>query len=315
MAAAIGEMKGSGKHGAMAWRKPIVPRASCAYDGPKPARKPNLKPNAIILCCTANWLPYAAATLLSCVQQGASDVADLHVAVLDANAGDHENFANFTQSHGFAARLLDAALPSELAAFPALRFSSAALLRLKLDEILPPTYKRVLYLDCDILAESHVADIFSADLGGKALGAVEDYQSLPGPLALLSSHTQAIGLGKNAPYFNSGVLLFDWAQTCAGKYLPHCMARITETLRASQGLKLPDQDILNLEFADHWQRLDLRFNLMAFFVDYFPAPSVFRHFSNRQKPWGKLWQPGFKRYRKFYRDTFATSPWPDYAPG
>ena len=274
-----------------------------------------LSPNAIILCCTANWLPYAAATLLSCVQHGAAEVADLHVAVIGATAADHQKFAGFTKANGFSANLIDATLPHALADFPALRFSPAALLRLKLDEILPAHYARALYLDCDILAEGPVASVFAADLKGKALGAVEDYQSLPGPLALFSSHTKNIGLSKDAPYFNSGVLLFDWAKTREMAHFHRCVERIANSLRQGEGLNLPDQDVLNLEFAGDWQRLDLRFNLMAFFVDYFPETPVFRHFSNRQKPWGDLWQPGFSRAREFYCSTFAQSPWPDYVPG
>jgi lipopolysaccharide biosynthesis glycosyltransferase len=277
--------------------------------------KPHNHANAIVLCCTANWLPYAAATLLSCVQHGADKAADLHVAVIGATAADHEKFADFITSHGFPANVIDATLPQALAGFPALRFSPAALLRLKLDEILPTRYARVLYLDCDILADGQVADIFAADLKGKALGAVEDYQSLPGPLAFFSSHTKNIGLGKNAPYFNSGVLLFDWPKVREKAHLRHCVERIASAMRKGKGLNLPDQDVLNLEFAGDWQRLDLRFNLMAFFVDYFPAAPVFRHFSNRQKPWGDLWQPGFARAREFYRSAFAQSPWPEYVPG
>jgi lipopolysaccharide biosynthesis glycosyltransferase len=235
--------------------------------------------------------------------------------VIGAKAADHEKFAGFTKSQGFTANVIDATLPHALAGFPALRFSPAALLRLKLDEILPAQYARVLYLDCDILAEGPVADIFAADLKGKALGAVEDYQSLPGPLAFFSSHTKNIGLGKDAPYFNSGVLLFDWPKVREKAHLRHCVERIASAMHKGEGLNLPDQDVLNLEFAGDWQKLDLRFNLMAFFVDYFPATPVFRHFSNRQKPWGDLWQPGFSRAREFYRRAFAHSPWPEYVPG
>lgn len=271
--------------------------------------------NAIVLCCTVDWLPYAAATLLSCVKHGAAEVADLHVAVIGASAAAHQDFANFAKAHGFAAKLSDATLPEALAGFPALRFSPAALLRLKLDEIMPAAYARVLYLDCDILAQGPIAEVFTADLKGKALGAVEDYQSLPGLLKIFSSHVKSIGLGKDAPYFNSGVLLFDWAKTRAAGHLPRCVERIARVSRQGREMNLPDQDVLNLEFAGDWQRLDLRFNLMAFFVDYFPATPVFRHFSNRQKPWGDLWQPGFAHARAFYRDVFEKSPWPSYAPG
>ena len=273
------------------------------------------KPNAIVLCCTNDWLPYAAVTLLSCVQHGAAEVADLHVAVIGARTVDLEDFLRFSKDNGFTAKLIEVSLPNEFASFPALRFSPAALLRLKLDEILPADYFRVLYLDCDILAQAPVADIFAADLKGKALGAVEDYQSLPGPLSLFSSHTQEIGLARNARYFNSGVLLFDWMQTRENGYLRRCVERVLRSQQQGQSLNLPDQDILNLEFAGEWQRLDLRFNLMAFFVDYFPVTPVFRHFSNRQKPWGALWQPGFAKARSFYREVLARSPWPDYVPG
>lgn len=272
------------------------------------------KPNAIVLCCNANWLPYAAVALLSCVQYGAAEVADLHVAVIGARTEDKDNFVRFTKEYGFTAKLIDVSLPQELAAFPALRFSPAALIRLKLDEILPADYVRVLYLDCDILAQRPVADIFAANLNGKALGAVEDYLSLPGPLSLFSSHTQEIGLGRDARYFNSGVLLFDWAKTRESGHLRRCVERVVRYQQGGQRLKLPDQDVLNLEFAGNWQRLDLCFNLMAFFVDYFPATPVFRHFSNRQKPWGRLWQPGLARERTFYREILAESPWPDYQP-
>ena len=192
------------------------------------------KPNAIALCCTIDWLPYAAVTLLSCVQHGAAEVADLHVAVIGARTVDLEDFLRFSKDNGFTAKLIEVSLPNEFASFPALRFSPAALLRLKLDEILPADYFRVLYLDCDILAQAPVADIFAADLKGKALGAVEDYQSLPGPLSLFSSHTQEIGLARNARYFNSGVLLFDWMQTRENGYLRRCVERVLRSQQQGQ---------------------------------------------------------------------------------
>ncbi|MDE2385518.1 MAG: glycosyltransferase family 8 protein [Alphaproteobacteria bacterium] len=272
-----------------------------------------MKQNAIVLCCTANWLPYAAVTLQSCAEHGAAEMADFHVLVLGASGRDHARFAAFASSRGFAATLTDVTLPPGLAQFPADRFSPAALIRLNLDALLPDGYHRVLYLDSDILALGPVADIFAADLGGKALGAVEDYESLPGLLG--RRHIGSIGLGKDQPYFNSGVMLFDWPRTRERAHLPRSVVRISKAMREGQKLRLPDQDVLNLEFAGDWQRLDLRFNLMAFFVDYFPAPAVFRHFSNKQKPWGKLWQPGFAPYRDYYRETFLNSPWPEFAPG
>lgn len=270
---------------------------------------------AIVLCCTANWLPFAAVTLLSCVRHGAAEIADLFVMVLGARTKDYQMFHEFTNAHGFHAALIDCVMPPLVGAYSFERFSDASILRLTIDNQLPSKYDRVLYLDSDILAKAPLDEIFTVDLKNKSLGAVEDYQSLPHPINRFSSYTEKLGLGKAAPYFNSGVMLFDWPKTRNKGYLQRCIDRIAAAPQQGQLFKLPDQDVLNLEFAGDWQRLDSRFNLMAFFVDYFPMKPVFRHFSNRQKPWGPHWQPGFGQARAFYRETLANSPWPSFAPG
>lgn len=270
---------------------------------------------AIVLCCSADWLPFAAAALLSCVHCGAAEIADLFVMVLGARPKDRQMFYEFTNAHGFHVALIDCVIPPLVEKYPFERFSSASVLRLILDKHLPEKYARVLYLDSDILAEGSIADILTVDLKNKSMGAVEDYQSLPHPLNRVSSYAEKLGLGKGTPYFNSGVMLFDWRKTLEKGFLQRCLERIAAAPQRGQLFKLPDQDVLNLEFAGDWQRLDLRFNLMHFFVDYFPMKPVFRHFSNRQKPWGPHWNPGFSQARAFYRETLSNSPWPSFAPG
>jgi lipopolysaccharide biosynthesis glycosyltransferase len=270
------------------------------------------KLNAIVVCCTPNWLPLAGATLLSCVQNGGAESADFYVLTSASNAFDRQQFASFTKAHGFAAKVIDLTLPKALASFPTARFSTAALLRLTIDQHLPAHYTRVLYLDCDILCEGSVAEIFAADLHDKSLGAVEDYQSLPGAFNASGSHIQNIGLPTGARYFNSGVLLFDWKQTLKRKMLPHCVAHILEMQNRGESYNLPDQDVLNLEFVGDWQPLNLKFNLMAFFVDYFAPTPVFRHFSNKYKPWHGTWLPGLTQYRARYETLLADSPWPNF---
>ena len=270
------------------------------------------QPNAIVVCCTPNWLPLAGATLLSCVQNGGAEVADFYVLTSNSSEMDRHHFASFTKAHGFAPTLMDVSLPKELAAFPTARFSTAALLRLALDQHLPVHYNRVLYLDCDILCENSVTEIFKIDLHGKSLGAVEDYQSLPGPLNMFGSHVRKIGLPSGARYFNSGVLLFDWKQTLSRKILSRCVRHITKLQMSGESYNLPDQDVLNLEFAGDWQPLNIKFNLMAFFVDYFAIAPVFRHFSNKYKPWNGTWLPGLTKYRARYEALLTDSPWPDF---
>ena len=170
----------------------------------------------------------------------------------------------------------------------------------------------MLYLDCDILAQGPVGAIFNEKLNGLPLGAVEDFQSLPGPMRRFNDHPRAIGLGATARYFNSGVMLFDWQQTLQQDLLGKCRARIRDLAAKAARLEYPDQDILNVVYQNKWQRLPMRYNFMSFFVDYFAAQPVFRHYSNQYKPWNEIWHPGLAVGRKAYRALFKASPWPNF---
>lgn len=267
------------------------------------------KPNAIVVCCSPSWLPLAACTLISCVEQGGADVADLYVIALEATPEQQSEFEKFIRGKRFEVNFISASLSAELLSVPVERFSPAALLRLTLDRFIPSHHQRLLYLDCDILAQSPIAPIFAEKLAGSCVAAVEDFESLPGPLTYFHDHPRAIGLPLHARYFNSGVLLFDWPKTLAERRLQHCVEKILQMVRDGNKLRLPDQDVLNQVFSDSWHRLPITYNLMAFFVDYFPQRAVFRHFSSRHKPWNAVYVPGFAAPRNYYANLLAGSAW------
>ena len=270
---------------------------------------PKAKPYAIVTCCTPNWLPLAACTLKSCVDQGGADLADFYVVAIGVSDKDRVDFQAFLSKHKFAATLINGDLPSELINRASKRYSAAAFLRLTLDKILDPTYARVLYLDSDILALAPIAQVLNYDLRGKALGAVEDYQSFPTRTGTHAKHPASIGLPAGSRYFNSGVLLFDWPQTLALKKLPECLDRI-QTLNASRKkMNFPDQDVMNLIYAGEWQRMPTRFNLISIVSDYFPATPVFRHFTRDHKPWQKVIGTGYAHYYKLYQAMLEGTPW------
>ncbi len=267
------------------------------------------KPNAIVVCCTPNWLPYAACTLKSCVDQGGSRAADLYVICMGVTENDRKSFAAFLTRHIFSATLIAGALPEKLVKNSQKRFSAAAFLRLTLNEILAPDYQRVLYLDSDILALSSMASLFDVDLGGKPLAAVEDYQSFPGMFGSKRNHATDIGLPAGARYFNSGVLLFDWPQTQARKLLQQCVQRILALDASAKKLGFPDQDVMNLVFAGEWLRLPRVYNLISIVSDYFPERPVFRHFTMDNKPWHNVWVLGYGEYRETYKAMLTATPW------
>ncbi len=270
-----------------------------------------LKPNAIVVCCTANWLPLAAVTLLSCAQNGAGAAADYFIVCLDAAAQHHQQLNIFNRLNNIAVTLVEVSA-GQLPSLKTGRFSPAALLRFQLDHLISSHYLKLLYLDCDILAQAPVRSIFNENLNGKRLAAVEDYQSLPGPLRVFNDRPRAIGLPQNTRYFNSGVMLFDWQLTLQQDLLAQCRAMITELAAKGTVLSYPDQDVLNIVCQEQWQPLPLRYNFMSFFVDYFSVQPVFRHYSNQYKPWNDTWHPGLAPARQAYARLFKSSPWPDF---
>ncbi len=270
---------------------------------------PKTKPNAIVTCCTPSWLPLAACTLKSCFDQGGAELADFYVVAMGLTEKDRAEFQTFLTHHNFTATIIDGVLPQELIDRAPKRFSAAAFLRLTLDQMLDPTYQRVLYLDSDILALAPIAQVLNNELQGKLLGAVEDYQSFPKRSGGHARHPQSIGLPSGSRYFNSGVLLFDWPQILAQKKLPECVGRILGLSASGKKLSFPDQDVMNLVFANQWQRMPTRFNLISIVSDYFPETPVLRHFTRDHKPWHKVKGIGYSDYYQQYRAMLEGTPW------
>jgi lipopolysaccharide biosynthesis glycosyltransferase len=137
--------------------------------------------------------------------------------------------------------------------------SATSMNRLDLGEILPPGLDRVLYLDADLIVLEDPAELFAADLEGRAVGAVLD-------AGWPHRHTEIGPDGEveewfdgAAPpgYFNSGVLLIDLARWRADGIQQRCAVLARS---AGSRLKAPDQDILNMVLRSAWTRLPDRWN-------------------------------------------------------
>lgn len=73
--------------------------------------------------------------------------------------------------------------------------------RLFLQEMLPESVERVLYLDCDTVVCDSLEALFALDLNGAAVGGVRDF--------VTERFKVAVGLAPDGVYINAGVLLID----------------------------------------------------------------------------------------------------------
>ena len=158
-------------------------------------------------------------------------------------------------------------------------FSRAAAFRLAAPELLPEL-DRVLYLDADILVLVGLSPLWTLDLQGRALAAVDE--ALVDPQRFAAAHQKR---GWAQGVFNSGVLLMDLrlmrSQGAAARMLELVEHRFEQ-------LRLPDQDALNLVFWNAWTRLSPEWNAQRVMIaepERLPRDPVIIHFNQGLKPW------------------------------
>lgn len=107
---------------------------------------------------------------------------------------------------------------------------------------------RIIYLDCDIIVNQPIIELFEIDLQGKCIGGVIDGDN--------TVRLKALNI-KGEIYINSGVLVIDtkrWVELDAGK-------RIIEYINNyPDKLVYPDQDAINCVLCDELAIIPLQYN-------------------------------------------------------
>ncbi|MFE4709429.1 glycosyltransferase [Paenibacillus sp. NPDC056722] len=157
---------------------------------------------------------------------------------------------------------------------------------------------RVIYLDCDILVNMDINELWSIDLGEHYLGAVLDQGE-----NLLEYFTS---LGLNAElYFNSGVILFQLNNI---RNKQNWYGEMLNFLRDFPMMTMPDQDVLNAVYSSNYLQMDQRFNTFAH--SELDLDNKIVHFAGDNK-WWETDSPAAPLYNKF----LAMTPWGrDFTP-
>ncbi len=194
--------------------------------------------------------------------------------------------------------------------------------RLFVSSKLPKELQRVLYLDCDIIINQSIKELWNLDLHGKTIGALMD--------AFSKYYRMNIGLEPDDIMFNSGVMLIDldkWKNE-------NVEARLLKFITRKQGkIQQGDQGALNAVLSHDTYCFDPRFNSVTIFYDFtykemlvYRKPSKFYsegkvkiavenpvmiHFTTSifsKRPWMRGCQ---HRYATKWMDYKEKSPWKD----
>ena len=195
--------------------------------------------------------------------------------------------------------------------------STTAFARIFLPEILPDEVKKVIYLDCDVVCDGSLKDLWETELiDDFPLGAIVDcYYAAP-------MHHKISEIPQEVHYINSGVLLMNLASWRKYNYVEKVILVATE-----KRFPLLDQDTLNHVFSGKIKYLPVKFNVQTIFLmhgiennhislDYYDeikeacdAP-ILIHYVTPNKPWKNEFCPLREIWEKYLKLTV----WKDLKP-
>lgn len=142
-------------------------------------------------------------------------------------------------------------------------FSSAIYYRLLIPELLPQSFNRAIYLDCDLVVNVDLGALWDIDIGEHYLLAALDTHFPYASSVLLNS--ESLNLLPDCKYLNSGVLVVNLKKWRSEQISSKVIRYIDQH---PDNIRFPDQDGLNIVLADQWGELDLRWNQTPFIHDY-----------------------------------------------
>ena len=116
--------------------------------------------------------------------------------------------------------------------------------------------ERLIYLDCDILMDRRVTELFSLPMEGKCIAGVADGECM--------QRKRALRMDPSVPYINSGVMVIDtkrWVELDATNKVINLINTYPEMLL------YPDQDAINYVLHDEIMLIEPKYNMVWMLYD------------------------------------------------
>lgn len=175
--------------------------------------------------------------------------------------------------------------------------------RLKIDDYIPKNIDKLLYLDTDLIVNGDISELLTIDLDEEnCVAAVK--------CGVSKKHLKNIGF-KNDPYFNAGVIFFDYQKCLKEKIFSDALKLIIED---EKNYIFMDQDVLNITLKGKVKFLDLKWNFGSFYAKsellaskkFFSSNPIIVHYTGKYKAWNyeNINQYAYL-YHKYYEMGFS----------
>ncbi len=253
-------------------------------------------------------MPAACCQLLSVARHLGEASAELFLVVCDVEAHDIAAAEAFFAARSVVARIIHRPEIADQIVPVTRRWPRAAYLRLYFDQLFDAEYARLVYFDADTRVRADLAPLLGADLRGRPAGAVHDFiYYLTGNIR---RRRRELMLAADAPYLQSGVMVFDWPQTLAIGALRQAREFLAKHPDRCQ--EAPDQDALNAALENRWTPLDPRWNLHETYLMFGGKLQPFLEHYTSTKPWSPRRPARWVEAADWYHTTLEDTVWSDF---
>lgn len=210
------------------------------------AKNKNIIP--IVFATNEGYAPYAGVTITSIIENSSKEYFyDMYVFYTDLS---EDTISRFHQIKGdnFSVTCLDvnAHIDRELL-YENFHFSKEMYYRILIPTILEQ-YKKVIYLDCDMVVLGDISELYQTELKGYVLAGVNDVMHLKSKTYV--AETLNLDTSK---YINSGMLVINCEEFKKQDIKNKCFKTLAEI---DIKLRYPDQDIINITCQNKIKFLD-----------------------------------------------------------
>ncbi|MDR2590936.1 MAG: glycosyltransferase family 8 protein [Oscillospiraceae bacterium] len=156
-------------------------------------------------------------------------------------------------------------------------FTEVTFYRILIPDILRK-FSRIIYLDCDLIITSDVAELYRLDINNNVFGAIRDYSKS----IIVDYVINKFGI-KEEEYINAGVLLIDSENFTKYNIKEKCI----DLINSGEKYDAADQDVLNIVCRNKIEILTSEWNYQPRFykeTDNDFKPKII-HYVTSEKPW------------------------------
>lgn len=193
------------------------------------------------------------------------------------------------------------------------QLSVACYYRIYAADLLPDNINEVLYLDCDIIVNDGIGELFDMDWKDVAIGVVDDM------CIEWQEYYDRLQYERELGYFNSGVVLINLEYWRKHNVATQCIDYLANNYKCIEN---NDQDVLNFVLRKQKRTLPITYNYQTLFLDLYcfntfskkmkgdvlmeKNPKII-HYASRMKPWMAYYYsfPFYSVWQKYKK----ISPW------